>query len=365
MKINVGPERMVLTDGLQPFMFRTSRGTIFVQAQLSYPSNYVKPAANVYPGPPGSAVSRDGGKTWSRWFPKAEQEPGPCIEGAVTELPNGDVMLIDWIAEGPDEKGTFVGKRWVTRDDFVTIEGPEPCTATIPNAKAGFDDNGHPYRAVTFHRSIVAMPNGDLLAPVYGWMVGDDSPVKYQPKMLKYRLMLLRSRDQGKTWQYVTTMAAPLADTEEGFNESVMVRTPSGKLVTLVRTGSQEQPIYQVTSDDEGQTWTQPRKLDIKGVSPDLIVMHDGTLVGLTGYRIWEDRDIKKRVYQIITSRDEGATWSIDATFGTRPHSGMKQHTSYGAICQMKPGKLLAMFDIGVWSASVRYVACRVLTVTS
>lgn len=363
MKIDVGPERMVLTDGLQPFMFRTSKGTIFVQAQLSYSSNYKRPEANVYPGPPGSAVSRDDAATWTRWFPTPEQEPGPCIEGAVVELTGGEVMLIDWIAEGPDEKGTFIGKRWVTRDDFTTIEGPEACTITIPNGKAGFDDGGHPYRALTFHRSIVPMPNGDLLATAYGWMVGDDAPVKYQPKMLKYRLMLLRSRDQGRTWQYVTTMAAPLPETEEGFNEAAMVRLPSGKLVTLVRTGSQEQPIYQVTSDDDGQTWSAPRKLDIKGVSPDLIVTHDGTLVGITGYRIWEDRDIEKRVYQIITSKDEGATWSIDATFGVEPHSGVKQHTSYGAICELEPGKLMAMFDVGVWSASVRYVASRVLHV--
>jgi len=158
-------------------------------------------------------------------------------------------------------------------------------------------------------------------------------------------------------------MAAPLPETEEGFNEAAMVRLPSGKLVTLVRTGCQEQPIYQVTSDDDGRTWSAPRKLDIKGVSPDLIVTHDGTLVGITGYRIWEDRDIEKRVYQIITSKDEGATWSIDASFGVEPHSGVKQHTSYGAICELEPGKLLAMFDMGVWSASVRYVASRVLHV--
>jgi hypothetical protein len=53
-------ERMVLADGLQPFLFRSRRGTIFLQAQLSTPLGYVKTKEHYTVGnyPCGNVLSR-------------------------------------------------------------------------------------------------------------------------------------------------------------------------------------------------------------------------------------------------------------------------------------------------------------------
>src|SRR4051812_19290315 len=76
--VELGPERVIFSDGLQPFLFRTSSGTLFVQAQLQFPPGYVPPAKNAYPGIPGNVISRDGGQTWARWrMKRRDQAPPP------------------------------------------------------------------------------------------------------------------------------------------------------------------------------------------------------------------------------------------------------------------------------------------------
>src|SRR5438132_13997153 len=43
LRVKVGPERIILGDGLQPLMFQTKKGTLFLQAQTS-PTPGFKPA---------------------------------------------------------------------------------------------------------------------------------------------------------------------------------------------------------------------------------------------------------------------------------------------------------------------------------
>ena len=62
----VGPELILLADGLQPFMFRTGSGAIVVQAEMSYPPGAIQQDKDPYPGLPGTVVSRDNGATPSR-----------------------------------------------------------------------------------------------------------------------------------------------------------------------------------------------------------------------------------------------------------------------------------------------------------
>jgi hypothetical protein len=79
------------------------------------------------------------------------------------------------------------------------------------------------------------------------------------PKMFKMRSFLLRSKDQGRTWVYVTTIASDPVE-QEGFGEPVMIQLQNGphagRLICQLRTG-RETPVYQCESDDEGKTWTK------------------------------------------------------------------------------------------------------------
>src|SRR5262245_19475882 len=184
MSIDLGPERIVMTDGLQPFAVKSARGSIFVQAQLRFPPGYVPPARNAYPGLPGSIVSRDGAKTWTRWVykPKTDSKVfaptdsanwnsmltpasganGPIFEGAAVQISNGPVLIQEWVAtDGPDADGWYSAQLWESHDDFETFEGPIPSRIHLPEGKGGFDDGGHPYAGLTFHRTIIEHPNGD------------------------------------------------------------------------------------------------------------------------------------------------------------------------------------------------------------
>src|SRR6266567_8983478 len=87
-----------------------------------------------------------------------------------------------------------------------------------------------------------------------GNFVGNTTPTEYQPKQTKYRSFFLHSRDGGRSWSYVSTIAAGPVE-QEGFDEPVLVRLRGGPhagcLVCLMRTG-RENPIYQCDRDDEG-----------------------------------------------------------------------------------------------------------------
>lgn len=381
MTFDIGPERIVLTDGLQPFGFKTQAGTVVVQAQLSIPPSVPKPAKNAYPGLPGTVVSRDGGRSWTHWRPAADQGDGPLIEGAVTQLRDGTILLLNWIADEPGTDGrSWTGKLWESRDDFRTVTGPVPFTIDMPQAKTGYDDGGHPYSGITFHRTLLELPGGDLLATVYCWFAGDDTPCPYQPRMCKFRTVLLRSADRGRSWRYVSTVAVDPSVGEEGFDEPVMVRMSAGphpgRLLCLMRTGSNDCPLYQAVSDDEGRSWTPPRALPLHGVDPDLIEIPDGTLVAAFGRRVLR-QPLDARGYCLAVSHDAGDSWpQVVRLPPTEPAAltmalksdddiwaaGNCVWTHYTTLLQVAPDALLLLYDVGLWDRTVRYIASRRIT---
>ena len=128
------------------------------------------------------------------------------------------------------------------------MRGPLVCRIDLPQAKGGFDDTGRPYSGVTFHRTILALPGGELLATIYCWFHEDNLPSSYEAKMNRYRCVLLRSSDRGETWRYGATIASDATVGEEGFDEPVMIRLSrgprAGRLVCLMRTGNRTSPLY-------------------------------------------------------------------------------------------------------------------------
>lgn len=384
MPITLGPERHIFSDGLQPFVILTDKGTLLVQAQLRFPPGFIPAEKNAYPGIPGNAVSRDGGKTWTRWYYKTKTDKpfaptenpawnvlltptqiGPIFEGAALQITRGPVLIQEWVAQGPSDDGWFDAQVWESHDDLDTLDGPFPSRIHLPLAKGGFDDGGRPYSGLTFHRTILEHPSGDLITCVYCWFKEDVTPCPYQPRMLKFRSVLLRSSDRARTWQYVSTIAVDPAIGEEGFDEPAMARVSrgqhAGRLVCVMRTGSNDCPIYQAISDDDGKTWGKPRELDARGVDPDILEMTNGTLAMLVGRRIANDTR-KARGYYLWLSKDSGETWSLGAMWNIEPHAATDNTTYYSALREIAPGKLLAVYDVGTWAQPVRYIATREIT---
>lgn len=387
LDLAIASEQIIQPGGLQPFLFQSAKGTLVFQAQLPFPVGYVQPKKNAYPGFPGSMRSTDFGRTWAVWTPAKEQGAGPIHEGNVAQLRDGTTLLVEWVADGPQPDGHFIGRVWESRDDWQTITGPIESKVYLPLAKGGFDDGGKPYGGVNFHRTLLELPDGDLLATAYGWFKEDLTPSAYMPTMMKFRSILLRSRDRGRNWSLVNTIAVDPAVGEEGFCEPVLVRLTQGRhqgrLIVHLRTGSNKvltEPrhnfIHQTESDDEGKTWTRPHPLEFQGVDPDLIEMGNGILVAGFGWRTPEsvrkptdprlpggEKPSEGRLIgpkhgnYVAFSHDQGATWT-QVTQVTRELT-----TSYVSVREVQPGRLLLVYDKYWWDHKDRAIAARFIDV--
>lgn len=203
---------------------------------------------------------------------------------------------MEWLARGPDSHGYFTGNIWESRDDWQSLNGPYPVKMYVPDGKAGVDDGGDAISGIFLHRTLLEMPNGDWLTTAYGWFKEDSTPSTYQPNMNKTRTLLLCSRDRGRNWTLVSTIAVGPTVGEEGFDEPVLLRLSkgprSGRFIVLMRTG-RVTPIYQTEFDDEGKTWTKAHPLAFSGVNPDLIEMKSGLLVAAFGWRTMAESERK------------------------------------------------------------------------
>jgi len=394
VKLTFGPEVMIVPDGLQPSMLCTRKGTLIVQSQNSKKPHPQKRI--YYPFAMTTVVSRDGGNTWNE-FPLQEGENGVDMEGGIIQLKDGTIMALETYVTPGDKPDTGIGLVYTSKDEYKTLQGPFEMTFDIPNADfyASSDDGGRPHVAMRLHRRVLELPNGDLLTTIYGFQKGDNAPSDYQPNMKKSRVMLFRSTNKGKHWNFVSTVAVDRNVGSEGFGEPVIVRVSkgpkAGRLICQMRTGYD---LYSNHSDDGGKTWSPAKvltyaDLDVrktelwkdrfknvkrKGmpidlnskellgavVDPDLIETRSGVLVAAFGVRIpaklcWTDPTFPWNGNYLAFSLDHGDTWS----HVTRLTTGVDT-THYMAVEETpKNNELFVVYDMGHWGKPTRYTCGR------
>jgi len=330
LRIELGSEQSVAPGVPWPYLFHAREGTTVVLGHIGWPPGGKYPIHY-------TSRSFDGRKTWQEWKLSTEHGRGPITEGSTVQLREGSILLFDVHAEHAGGK-RFEASFWISKDGFRTLEGPEKYSFVLPEAEVNsFDDRGEPISRMYVRRSVVELKSGDLLATAYGHFERDKFASEYMPKMLKSRSFLLRSKDQGRTWTYVSTIASEPVG-QEGFGEPVMVQlrngSRAGRLICQMRTG-RETPIYQCESDDEGKTWGKAyplqwmysrfgRSRPIVGTDPDLIEMQDGTLVMAFGHK----PDYQEHGNYLAFSVDHGQSWTdvvpISSTV-TRAYCGVRE----------------------------------------
>jgi len=343
LTVDLGPEQKVASGAGWPYLFQAKEGTTVAFGHVRWLPKVAEPIVFM-------TRSFDGRKTWEEWKP-AEGKPFPITEGAAVQLKDGRILLLDVHAHHKGNQ-VFEGKAWFSSDGWKTISGPEPIKITVPGAQTQgiYDDRGEPVSRLYIRRSIVEMPNGNLLATAYGRFGEDDrigNKVEYQPKMKQHRSYLIRSTDGGKTWAYFSTIAAPpLA--QEGPGEPVMIRLAHGKhagrLICQMRLG-REHAVWQAQSDDDGKTWTKGHPLswvysrfgrtrELVGVDPDLIEMSDGTLAMSYGHKV----DFMDNGNFLAFSLDQGETWICE----TRVNTSVT--VAYTGVREVSPGTLFVVY---------------------
>ena len=154
-----------------------------------------------------------------------------------------------------------------------------------------------PDRALASYSSIIQLPDGTVLMPLYAYVEGEEGEAGQlsSPKHFSY---LYRSRDGGRSWGDRSLIAA-------GFNETNLVRLESGKLLAVMR--EERKPPGRsalAESTDGGRRWSQPRFVTAASQHPaSLLQMPDGTVVLSHG--------VRHPPYgaQALLSRDGGQTW--------------------------------------------------------
>jgi len=315
----------------------------------------------------GFCISKDGGKTWSRRFNRIGWVASHIVldDGRLLVLeydtwtkypdkPREFISYAHYYSDGFDREEVRKINIRLDRDYFLRWSELSPNKLLTPLGKLAYQ------MGPKFNNSIVKSKDGSLLATAYGIFMEDRRKYKKikgceMYEYVAYRAFLLRSKDNGLTWQYYSTISTwqdvehlnppSTAWTIEGPNETSMVRLKDGRLLAYSRSGGQ------TYSSDEGKTWTKPisyiletggrsGKFGAVGVQPRLLLLSNGVLALAGG---GTHQDYPGRQNLIMFSLDgKGEKWSHHTLIGepTKPN-----HTGYPDIVEVEPGKLLYVYD--------------------
>ena len=253
------------------------------------------------------------------------------------------------------EAGRCVGRMWRSRDGLKTVEKKET-VLIIPEAGSVAGDNFSEVRdqnssAIFFHRGIRELPDGTLLACMIGSFEQDNMPTTDpRSKMetpFKMRSFLVSSDDQGDTWRYLSTVAAPRAGVEddtEGFNEWALLPLDDGRMLAVMRTGHYS-PMVASWSDDGGKTWSPPADMGLgPGVDPYLLRLEDGRLALAYGQLVqrggekkadWSHEDQRRKCQLAINADGTGKGWLATTVADYAPRM------AYPTIFEVEPNVIL------------------------
>ena len=266
------------------------------------------------------------------------------------------------------EAGTYVGTIWRSVDDLTSVQ-QEKTTVIVPEAgKVDFGEPGE-WSGLIFHRAIVELSDGSLLAAMYGNFEADTTaptnPHSKRETKFKPRAFTVRSEDAGRTWRYLASVAVPdpaVTDDTEGFNEWTIARLADGRLLGVIRTGHFT-PLVASWSSDEGKTWTSPMtppELGPGGCDPYLIKLADERLALAYGemvqppadrekyFQEYETRWDKRRRCRLAISTDKtGENWR------TLDLCDYDDRSAYPSIFEVAPNVLLYQSDLDLWRVEV------------
>jgi len=292
-----------------------------------------------------SLVTRDGGRTLVKQTEVNLEWINGAPERAVLSSPE-----LFYALDGPTEyvsPGIYKGKSWQSADNLKNLKLQE-VMFSIPDGAAPLKNNTEWY-GLFVYRTIVRMPDSTWLMTMYGNFKADtlvpyDADAKKETLFMQ-RTLIVTSRDEGHTWNYLSTVAAPKRGDPvgEGFVEPAITLLKDGRLLCVMRSGHHF-PLYASWSSDKGKSWTSPVYTGLdRGCDPCLITMRDGRVVLSWGRRFPEgwsnispEGDKGRFVYpgygytNLAISDDGGLSWNNHKII-------QKSGSCYSTIFEIEP----------------------------
>jgi hypothetical protein len=315
-----------------PRLIELADGNLHVQFGAGVTSSHLEPRRETM-----RYLSNDGGRTWQ----KTETE---AIDPTWATGPQNPNRLVDanahaWRYIDPERRSEFEQQGIEVRDS--------------PDGRATYaygcyvrtsEDNG-----ATWHKRDIPLPPkglimgflgpatdlrldaNTLLCSVYG---------RPTANLRFYETWLLRSENDGVSWDFLTVAADP--DQKRSFGETSIERASNGDIVAMMRTepalGSKMWTAY---STDRGQSWSKAVETSLHGHPPHLLTLSDGTLLCTYGFR---DPPIGIRA---ALSRDHGRTWLEKDIVSLRSDgSGRPGDNGYPLTAELPDGTLVSVYYI-------------------
>jgi hypothetical protein len=278
-------------------------------------------------------VSTDGGRTWTK-SPRAEPNPawatGPSRPGRLVK-PDAHAWRYveasrraEFEARGIEVRNSPDGR--VTYAYGCYVSTSEDGGATWEQREIEVPAKG---LIMTYHdpASYLRLDARTILRAVYGKPVAN---------IRHYEVWLLRSEDDGATWNFSTLAADP--EKKRSYGETALVQAGNGDLVAMMRTEpSLGSKMWSTRSADRGRTWTKPVETPLLGHPAHLLRLRDGTLLCTYGHR---DAPIGIRA---AFSHDHGRTWPEDEIVALRA-DGATVDSGYPISTELADGTLVSVY---------------------
>lgn len=309
----------------RPYLYNLGKGLLLMSVAQGPDALYE---------PYGVLKSTDDGKTWTPipGLDQTDKAPLPLVR-----LKDGSILGASrWVWFNED--GTYTAKT-VKLDANAERFEMYDSKVNVPKSVMEPGKNS----IVIFERQIWAEEDGSisviLWTRAYEELNGKRSAMR--------RSHLFRSKDQGRTWDFVSTIApggepavARMSPTEwtavtrptnvePKFQAKLIpqIEPDPAKIVNQIGIA----PMIQTFSHDGGKTWDAPVILEEGRVAPDLCLMSNGVLACSYG----------RPVSSVMFSVDQGKTWCTHRCVS--PRAGF----NYSGLVEVKPGRLLYIHDGG------------------
>ncbi|MBE6598872.1 MAG: exo-alpha-sialidase [Ruminococcaceae bacterium] len=152
-----------------------------------------------------------------------------------------------------------------------------------------------------------------------------------------------RSRDFGRTWEFVSALTSPDGLTWNNLHEPHVIDLGNGHLLGAIRAQGDEVPfgstMYITHSHDNGASWSDMECVNEYGLPPHLLLHSSGKVILSYGKR--GDAPVGERA---LVSSDGGRTWDKMYLLDDRAPSPDYGDLGYPATAELADGSLLTVY---------------------